>query len=367
MGDMAKVQLQGVRKVYDNGQVAVQGATFEVADGELMVLVGPSGCGKSTLLRMVAGLEEISGGTLSIGDRVVNDVAPKDRDIAMVFQSYALYPHMTVAENLAFGLKLRGHDKATIAKRVDEAAQTLGLTSMLDKLPKAMSGGQRQRVALGRALVREPAVFLLDEPLSNLDAKLRHSVRTEIAQLHRKLGTTMIYVTHDQVEAMTLGQRIVVLKDGIIQQIDTPMALYDRPANLFVAGFLGSPAMNVLRGTLQRDAGGVVVEQPGLRAPLGAATVDAAWIGRPVAVGVRPEHLQPAAAGDALAFEAVIDGIEPVGNEIFVNLSQAGQALVMRVAPQALPAVGESIRVAIDPKGLHFFDAESGERLNHDA
>ena len=216
MGDMAKVQLQGVRKVYDNGQVAVQGATFEVADGELMVLVGPSGCGKSTLLRMVAGLEEISGGTLSIGDRVVNDVAPKDRDIAMVFQSYALYPHMTVAENLAFGLKLRGHDKATISKRVTEAAETLGLTDMLDKLPKAMSGGQRQRVALGRALVREPAVFLLDEPLSNLDAKLRHSVRTEIAQLHRKLGTTMIYVTHDQVEAMTLGQRIVVLKDGVI-------------------------------------------------------------------------------------------------------------------------------------------------------
>jgi multiple sugar transport system ATP-binding protein len=367
MGDMAKVQLQGVRKVYDNGQVAVQGATFEVADGELMVLVGPSGCGKSTLLRMVAGLEEISGGTLTIGDRVVNDVAPKDRDIAMVFQSYALYPHMTVAENLAFGLKLRGHDKATIAKRVNDAAQTLGLTDMLDKLPKAMSGGQRQRVALGRALVREPAVFLLDEPLSNLDAKLRHSVRTEIAQLHRKLGTTMIYVTHDQVEAMTLGQRIVVLKDGIIQQIDTPMALYDRPANLFVAGFLGSPAMNVLRGTLQRDADSVVVEQADLRAPLGAAAVDAAWVGRAIAVGVRPEHLQPATAQDAHGFEATIDGIEPVGNEIFVNMSRGGQALVMRVAPQALPAVGESIRVTIDPKGLHFFDAETGERLNHDA
>lgn len=367
MGDMAKVQLQGVRKVYDNGQVAVQGATFEVADGELMVLVGPSGCGKSTLLRMVAGLEEISDGTLAIGDRVVNDVAPKDRDIAMVFQSYALYPHMTVAENLAFGLKLRGHDKATIAKRVNEAAQTLGLTEMLDKLPKAMSGGQRQRVALGRALVREPAVFLLDEPLSNLDAKLRHSVRTEIAQLHRKLGTTMIYVTHDQVEAMTLGQRIVVLKDGIIQQIDTPMALYDRPANLFVAGFLGSPAMNVLRGTLERGSDGLVVAQASLRAPLGDAAVDAAWVGKSIAVGVRPEHLQPAAASDAHGFDAGIEGIEPVGNEIFVNMRRGDQALVMRVAPQVLPAVGESIRVAIQPQGLHFFDAASGERLNHHA
>jgi multiple sugar transport system ATP-binding protein len=366
MGDMAKVQLQGVRKVYDNGQVAVQGATFEVADGELMVLVGPSGCGKSTLLRMVAGLEEISGGTLTIGDRVVNDVAPKDRDIAMVFQSYALYPHMTVAENLAFGLKLRGHDKATISKRVNEAAETLGLTDMLDKLPKAMSGGQRQRVALGRALVREPAVFLLDEPLSNLDAKLRHSVRTEIAQLHRKLGTTMIYVTHDQVEAMTLGQRIVVLKDGVIQQIDTPMALYDRPANLFVAGFLGSPAMNVLRGTLQRTDSGIAVQEAQLTAPLGQAAVDPAWIGRTVAVGVRPEHLQPAAAEDATGFEATIDGIEPVGNEIFVNMTRGGQALVMRVAPQALPQVGQSIRVAIHPKGLHFFDADTGERLNAD-
>ncbi|WP_414609560.1 ABC transporter ATP-binding protein [Stenotrophomonas pavanii] len=360
---MAKVQLQGVRKVYDNGQVAVKDATFEVADGELMVLVGPSGCGKSTLLRMVAGLEEISGGTLTIGDRVVNDVAPKDRDIAMVFQSYALYPHMTVAENLAFGLKLRGHDKATIDRRIAEAAQTLGLTEMMDKLPKAMSGGQRQRVALGRALVREPAVFLLDEPLSNLDAKLRHSVRTEIAQLHRKLGTTMIYVTHDQVEAMTLGQRIVVLKDGIIQQIDTPMALYDRPANLFVAGFLGSPAMNVLRGTLQGDAGGVTVVDGEWRAPLGQATIDPAWLQKPIAVGVRPEHLQPAAADDAHAFIARIEGIEPVGNEIFVNMSSGQHALTMRVAPQSLPGVGEDIRVAIHPQGLHFFNAETGTTI----
>ena len=247
---MADVRFDAVRKVYDNGQVAVHGASFDIADGELMVLVGPSGCGKSTLLRMVAGLEDISGGTLSIGGRVVNDVAPKDRDIAMVFQNYALYPHMTVGDNMGFALKMAGVPKTERDQRVMEAAHLLGLESMLDKLPRAMSGGQRQRVALGRALVREPAVFLLDEPLSNLDAKLRHSVRTEIAQLHRTLGTTMIYVTHDQVEAMTLGQRIVVLNEGVVQQIDTPMALYERPANLFVAGFLGSPAMNVLRGRL---------------------------------------------------------------------------------------------------------------------
>jgi len=361
---MADVRFDGVRKVYDNGRVAVHGASFDIADGELMVLVGPSGCGKSTLLRMVAGLEEISAGTLSIGGRVVNDVAPKDRDIAMVFQNYALYPHMTVAENLAFGLKLRGHDKAEIARRVQGAADMLGLGGMLDTLPRAMSGGQRQRVALGRALVREPAVFLLDEPLSNLDAKLRHSVRTEIAHLHRKLGTTMIYVTHDQVEAMTLGQRIVVLNDGMVQQIDTPMALYQRPANLFVAGFLGSPAMNTLKGRLQALAGGYFaldMDQEG-RVPLGRAPLPAAWSGREVVVGVRPEHLQPG-TGEA-AFGVLIDSIEPVGNEMFVNLRHAGRALVMRVPPQVLPAAGEGIDVAVVPAALHFFDAAGGLRLD---
>ncbi|WDK00016.1 sn-glycerol-3-phosphate ABC transporter ATP-binding protein UgpC [Xanthomonas campestris pv. incanae] len=363
---MAKVQLEGVRKVYENGQVAVQGASFEVADGELMVLVGPSGCGKSTLLRMIAGLEDISAGTLRIGDRVVNDVAPKDRDIAMVFQSYALYPHMTVAENLAFGLKLRGHPKQVIAERVNNAAELLGLTPMLDKLPKAMSGGQRQRVALGRAMVRESAVFLLDEPLSNLDAKLRHSVRTEIAQLHRKLGTTMIYVTHDQVEAMTLGQRIVVLKDGVIQQIDSPMTLYDRPANLFVAGFLGSPAMNVLQGRLDAQDGLYLVMADGWRVPLGAAQIDQRWLGQEVVVGVRPEHLQPSADAQ-LGFDARIDVIEPVGNEIFLNLDRGGQPLVIRVTPQALPAVGESLRLALRSEALHFFDPASGERLTTSA
>jgi len=359
---MASVRLDNIRKVYDTGQVAVHGASFDIADGELMVLVGPSGCGKSTLLRMIAGLEDISGGTLSIGERVVNDVPPKDRDIAMVFQSYALYPHMTVAENLAFGLKLRKHDRATIERRIAAAADTLGLASMLDKLPKQLSGGQRQRVALGRALVREPSVFLLDEPLSNLDAKLRHSVRTEIARLHRQLGTTMIYVTHDQVEAMTLGQRIVVLKDGRVQQIDTPMALYERPANLFVAGFLGSPAMNVFDGELQRDDGLRLRLKDGAALPMGQAQVPESWLGRRIAVGVRPEHLQPAAQADA-SFAARVDVVEPVGNEVFVNLDFAGQPLVSRVSPRSLPALGEELAMALDSAHLHYFDIDSGQRL----
>jgi len=358
---MADVRFDAVRKVYDNGQVAVHGASFGIADGELMVLVGPSGCGKSTLLRMVAGLEEITGGTLSIGGRVVNDVAPKDRDIAMVFQSYALYPHMTVAENLAFGLKLRGHGKAEVARRVRAAADMLGLAGMLDKLPRAMSGGQRQRVALGRALVREPAVFLLDEPLSNLDAKLRHSVRTEIAQLHRTLGTTMIYVTHDQVEAMTLGQRIVVLNEGVVQQIDTPMALYERPANLFVAGFLGSPAMNVLHGRLL-DGPRLQLRNDRVLALDGAA-VAREWVGREVAVGVRPEHLQPASEGEAALFVATVEGIEPVGNEIFVNVMLDDAPLVLRVAPRPLPPMGGELPLVLRADKLHFFDAATGVRL----
>ncbi len=357
---MAGVRFEAVRKVYGNGHVAVHGASFEIADGELMVLVGPSGCGKSTLLRMVAGLEEISAGTLSIGGRVVNDVAPKDRDIAMVFQSYALYPHMSVAENLAFGLKLRGHGRAEVARRVRAAADMLGLAGMLDTLPRAMSGGQRQRVALGRALVREPAVFLLDEPLSNLDAKLRHSVRTEIAQLHRTLGTTMVYVTHDQVEAMTLGQRIVVLDQGVIQQIDTPMALYERPANLFVAGFLGSPAMNVLRGRLSE--GPCLQMENGRVLALDGAPVLPEWLGRDVAVGVRPEHLQP--AGEEVAmFTTTVEGIEPVGNEIFVNVLLDGLPLVLRVAPRPLPPPGGELPLRLCAGKLHFFDAATGERL----
>ncbi|MCW5580821.1 MAG: sn-glycerol-3-phosphate ABC transporter ATP-binding protein UgpC, partial [Luteimonas sp.] len=335
---MARVQLENLRKVYANGHVAVAGATFEVGDGERLVLVGPSGCGKSTLLRMIAGLEEISSGTLRIGGRVVNDVAPKDRDIAMVFQSYALYPHMTVGENLAFAMKLRGMPRPEIAARVREAATLLELDGLLDRKPGQLSGGQRQRVALGRALVRQPQVFLLDEPLSNLDARLRAGMRVEIARLHQRLGTTMVYVTHDQIEAMTLGQRIVVMKDGQIQQIDTPMALYERPANLFVATFVGSPAMNVLHGRLQRDAGWTLALADGTRLPLPAdARFDGAWHGHELQVGVRPEHLLRAGEGDADGFDALVDVVEPVGSEVFVNLRVGAHALVARLAPGDVP------------------------------
>ena len=360
---MAQVTLDQVRKVYPNGFVGVEGATFDVADGELLVLVGPSGCGKSTLLRMIAGLEDISSGTLRIGDRIVNDVAPKDRDIAMVFQSYALYPHMSVAENLGFGLKLRGKSKTEIAQRVDEAARVLELGKLLDRKPAALSGGQRQRVALGRALVRHPQVFLLDEPLSNLDAKLRAGMRVEIARLHRQVGATMVYVTHDQVEAMTLGQRIVVLKDGHVQQIDTPMALYERPANLFVATFLGSPAMNVLNGRLVRADGLALDLGDGHRVPLGdGRDVPEAWLQRDIAIGVRPESVQPAPSG-AAAFPATIEMIEALGNETLVNLRIGPQALVSRVAPRELPPPGEPLSLEIVSGRWHAFDAATGERL----
>ena len=356
---MAQVRLEHVRKVYPDGFVAVHDASFEARDGELLVLVGPSGCGKSTLLRMIAGLEAVDGGTLSIGGRVVNDVAPRDRDIAMVFQNYALYPHMTVAGNLAFGLKLRGMDKTAIAHRVADAAKTLGLEELLQRKPAALSGGQRQRVALGRALVRQPQVFLLDEPLSNLDARLRAAMRVEIARLHRSLGTTMVYVTHDQVEAMTLGQRIVVLDGGRIQQIDTPMALYERPVNLFVATFLGSPAMNVLRGRLEEESPVLVGE--GFRLPLPGLRVPAEWRGREVALGVRPEHLLR--AEDAAVFDARVEVVEPVGSEVFVNLRLAGEALVARLPPGDLPRVGDTLPMRIVPDAIHFFDGADGRRL----
>jgi multiple sugar transport system ATP-binding protein len=361
---MAAVQLDQLRKVYPNGNVGVAGASFEIADGELLVLVGPSGCGKTTLLRMIAGLETISGGTLSIGGRVVNEVAPKDRDIAMVFQNYALYPHMTVAENLGFGLKLRGHKQADIDQRVMAAAKTLELESRLASRPAALSGGQRQRVALGRALVRNPKVFLLDEPLSNLDAKLRLSMRVEIARLHRQLQATMIYVTHDQIEAMTLGQRIVVLDGGVIQQIDTPMNLYEKPANLFVAGFVGSPAMNQLRGTLHHDLGWVLATAHGDIA-LGDPPQAAAWQpwrDREVVLGIRPEDLQPRDAGDA-ALSARLEVLEPVGNEVFLNLRYGAQALVSRVSPRVLPEPGSVLPLGLAAQRLHLFDAASGARI----
>lgn len=363
---MATVSLDNLRKVYPNGHVGVAGASFDIADGELLVLVGPSGCGKTTLLRMIAGLETISAGTLRIDGRVVNEVAPKDRDIAMVFQNYALYPHMTVAENLGFGLRLRGMPRTEIARRVAEVAQLLELEQRLDARPAALSGGQRQRVALGRAMVRRPAVFLLDEPLSNLDARLRLSMRVEIARLHRRFGATTVYVTHDQVEAMTLGQRIVVFDQGAVQQIDTPMKLYERPANLFVAGFLGSPAMNLLRGTLHAGDGLALATAAGTIRLGTPPQMDAlaGWRDREVILGLRPEDLRPLAADahDA-ALEAQLEVLEPVGNEVFLNLRYGDHALVARTPPGVACTPCENVRLGIVTQRLHFFDPGDGTRI----
>ncbi|MGQ0836517.1 MAG: ABC transporter ATP-binding protein [Gammaproteobacteria bacterium] len=365
---MASVALDHVRKVYDNGHVAVADATFAAGESELLVLVGPSGCGKSTTLRMIAGLETASSGTISIGDRLVNEVAPKDRDIAMVFQSYALYPHMTVFENLAFGLVLRRYSRSEVDRRVHEAAGVLGLEQMLERKPRQLSGGQRQRVALGRALVREPKAFLLDEPLSNLDAKLRSTMRTEIARLHRRLGTTMIYVTHDQIEAMTLGQRIVVFNHGEIQQIDTPLRLYGQPANVFVAGFLGSPAMNLFRGNLQRG--------DGPRLDLGKATLPLGTLppeisardGRELIVGLRPEDLHLAADSSqvrtAPVFTAMVDAVEPLGSDAFITARLGDVDVVARIHPTRLPEAGAAVTLSFTPGNLHFFDPVTEKRLN---
>ena len=351
---MAEVTLRSVRKVYPNGHVAIDDASFGIRDGELLVLVGPSGCGKSTLLRLIAGLEEASAGSILIGKRDVTKLEPRDRDIAMVFQSYALYPHMTVARNLGFGLELRGHEPAEIEQRVKQAAETLELTQFLDRLPRQLSGGQRQRVALGRALVRHPQVFLLDEPLSNLDAKLRASTRAEIARLHRTLGTTMIYVTHDQVEAMTLGQRIVVLDKGVIQQIDAPMQIYERPVNLFVAGFLGNPAMNFFRGRL-RDG---VLEGNGVQLRLPTVKVQA---GQEIVAGVRPEDLHVVAGDGSLT--GTVELLESVGSEAFIHATSGGWKLIARSSPYNLPALGAPIAFQPAPERLHFFDAQTGKRL----
>jgi multiple sugar transport system ATP-binding protein len=365
---MAQVRLEGVRKVYENGFVAVHGVDLDVADGEFVVLVGPSGCGKSTTLRMVAGLETISAGRLFIGDRLVNDVPPKDRDIAMVFQSYALYPHMTVFENMAFALRLRKLAKPEVDRRVREAAAILGLEPVLERLPKQLSGGQRQRVAIGRAIVRQPAVFLFDEPLSNLDAKLRVQTRREIARLHRQLGATVLYVTHDQVEAMTLGDRIVVLNQGRVQQVDTPMGLYERPQNLFVATFIGSPAMNLVPGVLQRtpehglrfQADGGAFDLP---LPTDATDLPEHRT-RPVTLGVRPEHLMPVDAGAPGALRLALDAVEPLGNEVLLHGRVGTLDLTVRAVPGArLPAPGEEVAIVPDARQVHLFDRESGLRL----
>jgi multiple sugar transport system ATP-binding protein len=358
---MASVKLHHVRKVYDNGFVAVDDATFDVADGEFLVLVGPSGCGKSTTLRMIAGLESITEGSLSIGDRVVNTVPANHRDIAMVFQNYALYPHMTVHENMAFALRLRNVARDEIEKRVRDAAAILAIEPILDRKPRQLSGGQRQRVAVGRAIVRQPQAFLFDEPLSNLDAKLRVQTRKEISRLHRQLNATMIYVTHDQVEAMTMGDRIVVMNAGRIQQIGTPIDLYDRPANRFVAGFIGSPAMNMIEGTV-RD-GAFVSSTGDVRIHLNGTT----RVRGDVVLGVRPEDLHnangpyvPKTTAEVLMR---VDVVEPMGNEIYVYATAGSHELVARLVPQQVPKPDESMTVAVDVSKLHFFNASSGERM----
>jgi multiple sugar transport system ATP-binding protein len=366
----APVQLDGVRKEYESGVVAVHGVDLRVEAGEFVVLVGPSGCGKSTTLRMVAGLETITSGTLTLGDRVVNDVPPADRDIAMVFQSYALYPHMTVRENMAFALRLRKRPAREIAERVEAAAATLGLTTMLARTPRQLSGGQRQRVAIGRAIVREPSVFLFDEPLSNLDAALRGEMRRELAAIHRRLGATMLYVTHDQVEAMTLGDRIVVMHEGRVRQVDTPANVYDRPHDTFVAGFLGSPPMNLLPATLVQHDGrreAQLTDAPGVRLSLPPALgpAVAAAQASAVVVGVRPEHLtasgepKPGAGGIAATLELA----EPLGHEQLLHLRAGNARITVRGAPGARPEIGSAMYVSASPERIHLFDAASGVSL----
>ncbi len=360
---MASVVFDNASRIYPgNPKPAVDKLNLTVNDGEFLVLVGPSGCGKSTSLRMLAGLEEIDSGSIRIGDRDVTHVAPKDRDIAMVFQSYALYPHMTVAENMGFALKIAGVDKDERDRRVLEAAKLLDLEDYLDRKPKALSGGQRQRVAMGRAIVREPQVFLMDEPLSNLDAKLRVATRTQIAALQRRLGITTVYVTHDQVEAMTMGDRVAVLKDGVLQQVDTPRNLYDAPINAFVAGFIGSPAMNLL-----------TVPVSGGKAHLGNFTLDVpASAGTSVTVGIRPEGFAPAGAG----FEVAVEVVEELGADAFVygrpvdasvkfaNATDEGAQVIVRWDPKNPPKPGSTVTVAANPAAIHLFDATTGARIS---
>ena len=370
---MASVTLKNIYKIYTGGVTAVSDFCLDIEDKEFIVLVGPSGCGKSTTLRMVAGLEEISDGELYIGDKLVNDVAPKDRDIAMVFQNYALYPHMTVYDNMAFGLKLRKTPKAQIDKRVKEAARILDIEHLLNRKPKALSGGQRQRVALGRAIVREPKVFLMDEPLSNLDAKLRVQMRTEITKLHQRLQTTFIYVTHDQTEAMTMGSRIVVMKDGFIQQVDTPQNLYDYPTNLFVAGFIGSPQMNFFSVKLEKTNDGVyaVFGDNKIKVPeskLQKFTSDA-YIGKEVYMGIRPENInddpEVVAANAAYTIEADVEVTELMGAETYLYLKTSGKdsTFIARVDPHTASRQGNKIKVAFDVSRLQFFDKDTEETI----
>ena len=370
---MASLSLKNITKIYPNGFEAVKNFNLEIADKEFIIFVGPSGCGKSTTLRMIAGLEDISGGELKIGDRVVNDVEPKDRDIAMVFQNYALYPHMSVYDNMAFGLKLRKVPKDQIDKMVKEAAKILDLTPLLDRKPKALSGGQRQRVAMGRAIVRNPKVFLMDEPLSNLDAKLRVQMRIEIAKLHQKLGTTIIYVTHDQTEAMTLGTRIVVMKDGVIQQVDTPQNLYDKPQNLFVAGFMGSPQMNFLNATVKVNGDVASLEIAGKSIPLPPAKskklIDGGYDEKEVIFGIRPEDIYDSEMfienSPNSVFESTIRVYELLGAEVYLYFDLDVFPMTARVDPRTTARPGDTVKFALDVEKIHVFDKETEQIITN--
>ena len=364
---MASLSLQHINKTYPNGFQAVKDFNLEIEDKEFIIFVGPSGCGKSTTLRMIAGLEEISGGTLKIGDKVMNDVEPKDRDIAMVFQNYALYPHMTVYDNMAFGLKLRKVPKDQIDKAVREAARILDLEKLLDRKPKALSGGQRQRVAMGRAIVRNPKVFLMDEPLSNLDAKLRVQMRIEISKIHQRLGATIIYVTHDQTEAMTLGTRIVVMKDGVVQQVDTPQNLYQKPGNLFVAGFMGSPQMNFLDAQIAEKGGDLIakVGEYDVVIPAAKAKVlkDGGYVGKTVVLGIRPEDIHDSQmfieASPSVPMTSTVKVYELLGAEVFLYFDVNGTQVTARVDPRTNSKTGDTIKFAFDMEKSHFFDKET--------
>ena len=364
---MASLSLKHINKTYPNGFEAVKDFNLEIEDKEFIIFVGPSGCGKSTTLRMIAGLEDITSGELKIGDKVVNDVEPKDRDIAMVFQNYALYPHMTVFDNMAFGLKLRKVPKDEIKRKVEEAAKILDLEKLLDRKPKALSGGQRQRVAMGRAIVRNPKVFLMDEPLSNLDAKLRVQMRSEISALHHRLGATIIYVTHDQTEAMTLGTRIVVLKDGVIMQVDSPQKLYNEPNNLFVAGFIGSPQMNFIDAVCKVEGERVTLnfEKTSVVLPPAKAKklIDGGYNGKTVVMGIRPEdigdsQIEIEAHKDAV-FETDVTGYELLGSEVLLYFNVAGTAMTAKVDSRTTARMGDHITLAIDPEKIHCFDKET--------
>ena len=367
---MATVELKSITKVYEGNVQAVKNANITVQDREFVVLVGPSGCGKTTTLRMIAGLEDITGGELYIDGKLVNDVPPKDRDIAMVFQNYALYPHMTVYDNMAFGLKIRKFQKAEIKNRVDEAARILDIEELLDRKPKALSGGQRQRVAVGRAIVRKPKVFLFDEPLSNLDAKLRVQMRAEISGLHNRLQATMVYVTHDQVEAMTMGDKIVVMRDGVIQQIGDPLGLYNGPVNRFVAGFIGSPPMNFLSVKVSEEAGSIVLDEGGFKMTVQGSRADIArpYVGRDIIFGIRPEDMKyDMDAAEGTYIKSKVQVVEPLGAEIHVYIDTGSHVLIARTSPTIHFNVDDDAKFVPDWSRVAFFDVESEQALGVEA